>query len=133
MHEPKSLFTISKASKYLGVSKDTLRRWEKKKILKPFRSPTGWRYYNKSQLDYVYSKKPDFNSVIDSKTDINMPTTSAKEPVNTKVNTKHIESNKDHKLKKTASNSNLILYLFVFILFITLTIILFYVYQAYLI
>ena len=64
MHEPnknKEYLTIKEASKYLRVSKDTLRRWEKKKILKPFRSPTGWRYYSKRQLDYVFIQKPDFS------------------------------------------------------------------------
>jgi len=64
MHTPntnatKNLLTISQASKYLGVSNDTLRRWEKKKILKPFRSPTGWRYFDKKQLDYVFVSRPE--------------------------------------------------------------------------
>jgi len=57
----KNYLTIKEAAKYLRVSKDTLRRWEKKKILKPFRSPTGWRYYSKRQLDYVFIQKPEFN------------------------------------------------------------------------
>jgi len=53
------MLTISEAAKYLKVSKDTLRRWEKRKILLPHRSPTGRRYYDKSQLIYVYSQKPN--------------------------------------------------------------------------
>ncbi|HJX45875.1 MAG TPA: MerR family transcriptional regulator [Patescibacteria group bacterium] len=57
----KEYLTIKEASKYLRVSKDTLRRWEKRKILKPFRSPTGWRYYSKRQLDYVFIQKPDIS------------------------------------------------------------------------
>ncbi|MFC1710290.1 MerR family DNA-binding transcriptional regulator [Patescibacteria group bacterium] len=60
MDKKKDLMTIGEASKYLRISKDTLRRWEKNKIIKPYRSPTGWRYYDKKQLDYVYNQKPDF-------------------------------------------------------------------------
>jgi len=51
--------SISEAAKYLRVSKDTLRRWEKEKIIKAYRSPTNRRYYRKEELEYVFSRKPD--------------------------------------------------------------------------
>jgi len=44
---------IGEAAKYLGVSRDTLRRWEKKGKIKAIRSPTNRRYYTKKQLDEV--------------------------------------------------------------------------------
>lgn len=50
---------IGEAAKYLGVSRDTLRRWEKKGKIKAIRSPTNRRYYTQKQLDAVMSgKKP---------------------------------------------------------------------------
>lgn len=49
-HQPKWI-SIGDASKYLGISRDTLRRWEKRGVLKPLRSPTNHRYYTIKQLD----------------------------------------------------------------------------------
>jgi len=57
---PKGWISISEAASFLRVSKDTLRRWEKQGLLKAYRSPTNHRYYKKQELDYVFSKKPDF-------------------------------------------------------------------------
>lgn len=51
--------SIGEAAKSLRVSKDTLRRWEKKGIIKSYRSPTNRRYYKKEELEYFFSKKPD--------------------------------------------------------------------------
>ena len=72
------LMTIGEASKYLRISKDTLRRWERNKIIKPYRSPTGWRYYDKKQLDYVYSKKPEFQEIPTSNENKIVPTRNKK-------------------------------------------------------
>jgi excisionase family DNA binding protein len=47
------LLTIGEAAKRVGVSRDTLRRWEKKGKLKSQRSPTNRRYYNPEQLDFL--------------------------------------------------------------------------------
>jgi excisionase family DNA binding protein len=49
--------SIGEAAKYLGVSRDTLRRWEKKGKISPYRSPSNRRYYTKDQLS-VLLKKP---------------------------------------------------------------------------
>lgn len=49
---------IGEAAKYIGVSRDTLRRWEKAGKIKPQRSPTNRRYYTKSQLDQLIGKQP---------------------------------------------------------------------------
>ncbi|MCD6442079.1 helix-turn-helix domain-containing protein [bacterium] len=49
--ENKNLLTISKAAKFLGVSIDTLRRWDSKGKLKAIRSSGGHRYYSKEQLE----------------------------------------------------------------------------------
>lgn len=43
--------SIGQAAKYLGVSRDTLRRWEEKGKIKAIRSPTDRRYYTKTILD----------------------------------------------------------------------------------
>jgi excisionase family DNA binding protein len=51
----KNLLTISEVAKILGVSIDTLRRWDKKGQLKSIRSEGGHRYYSKEQIE-MYSK-----------------------------------------------------------------------------
>ena len=48
--------TIGDAAKHVGVSPDTLRRWEKKGRLTPRRSPSNRRYYTKDQLDELMKK-----------------------------------------------------------------------------
>lgn len=49
--------SIGKVAKYLGVSVNTLRVWEKKKILVPERTPTGHRRYKMSQIESFEVKK----------------------------------------------------------------------------
>ena len=44
-------FTIGEAATYLGVSRDTLRRWDKDGTLVPVRSPKQYRLYTRNQLD----------------------------------------------------------------------------------
>ena len=51
------LMSIGEASEYLGVSIDTLRRWEKKKRIEPLRSPGGHRYFSKDDLDALFGKR----------------------------------------------------------------------------
>ncbi|OGM19859.1 hypothetical protein A2686_01155 [Candidatus Woesebacteria bacterium RIFCSPHIGHO2_01_FULL_38_10] len=51
------LLSIGEASEYLGISIDTLRRWEKKGKLKVLRSPGGHRYFKKENLDNVFGTK----------------------------------------------------------------------------
>lgn len=50
-------FSIGEAAKYLRVSPDTLRRWEKCGYLKAHRSPTNHRYYLKNELENFFTKK----------------------------------------------------------------------------
>jgi len=56
-NEETKLLNIGQASKYLGVSIDTLRRWEKKGKIKTYRSPGGHRYFRKTDLDKVFGTK----------------------------------------------------------------------------
>ena len=51
------MIQIGPAAKHLGVSRDTLRRWEKKGKLKAMRSPTNRRYYTKELLDAAMAGK----------------------------------------------------------------------------
>jgi len=52
--QDKKWYTISEAAKYLGVSPDTLRRWEKAgKISAPKRTAGGARRYSKELLDEI--------------------------------------------------------------------------------
>ena len=51
------LLSIGKASEYLGISIDTLRRWEKKGKLVTLRSPGEHRYFSKDNLDAVFGSK----------------------------------------------------------------------------
>ncbi|HUS59923.1 MAG TPA: MerR family DNA-binding transcriptional regulator [Nevskiaceae bacterium] len=49
--------SIGQAAKYIGVSRDTLRRWEKKGKIKAVRSPSNRRYYTKAILDAAMGVK----------------------------------------------------------------------------
>jgi len=51
------MLSIGEASDYLGISIDTLRRWEKKDKVKPHRSPGGHRYFKKEELDNLFGRK----------------------------------------------------------------------------
>lgn len=51
------LLSIGESSEYLGVSIDTLRRWEKKGRIAPLRSPGGHRYYSRDDLDTLFGKR----------------------------------------------------------------------------
>ena len=51
------LLGIGEASKSLGVSIDTLRRWEKIGKIPTYRSPGGHRYYKVADLDKSMNKK----------------------------------------------------------------------------
>lgn len=57
MQNQGSRLKIKEAAKYLNVSVDTLRRWHKKGVISPLRSPTGHRYFTKEDLDKVYNQK----------------------------------------------------------------------------
>lgn len=57
MQNPADRFSIGKSSEYLGVSIDTLRRWEKKGVIIAYRSPGGHRYFLKQDLDKLFGQK----------------------------------------------------------------------------
>lgn len=63
MRQNKQLLSIGKASELLGVSIDTLRRWEKTGILQSFRpSATSKRYYQKKDIeDFLNKKRTDID------------------------------------------------------------------------
>jgi hypothetical protein len=46
-----SQISISDASEKLDVSLDTIRRWEKKGLIKAHRSANGHRYFDKKEFD----------------------------------------------------------------------------------
>lgn len=61
MAEAKSLdwLSIGEAAKFLGVSRDTLRRWEKRGKIKSYRTPGGRRRYTMYDLELAMkSPKP---------------------------------------------------------------------------
>ena len=53
----KKLLSIGEASNYLGISIDTLRRWEKREKVEVYRSPGGHRYFKKEDLDNLFGSK----------------------------------------------------------------------------
>lgn len=55
LHQDK--LSIGKAAEYLGVSIDTLRRWEQKNIINAYRSPGGHRYFIKNDLRGLFEQK----------------------------------------------------------------------------
>ena len=53
--------SIGKAAKLLGVSIETLRRWEKIGKIKSERTPQGHRRYDQNQLLGILPKEINFN------------------------------------------------------------------------
>ena len=51
------LLNIAQAAKYLNVSIDTLRLWDKNGKLKPLKTPGGHRRYDTDSLDEFLGKK----------------------------------------------------------------------------
>lgn len=57
---PKSA-TISEAAGILGVSLDTIRRWEKRGLIKSFRTENNYRHFNIEEIKRVHQKDdPEF-------------------------------------------------------------------------
>lgn len=50
------MLNIEEASKLIGVSKTTLRRWEKDGKIKSFRTPGGHRRYEENELLKIIGK-----------------------------------------------------------------------------
>jgi excisionase family DNA binding protein len=53
----KELLSIGETSDFLGVSIDTIRRWEKKGRIEAYRSPGGHRYFKRSELGNLFGKR----------------------------------------------------------------------------
>lgn len=53
------LLNIRQASEYLGVSKDTLRKWDRGDKLKPLKTSGGHRRYSIQDLDKFVGKETD--------------------------------------------------------------------------
>jgi len=51
------LLTISEVSERLGITIDSLRKWERKGVLKPIRTPGGHRRYSEEDLVSITGKK----------------------------------------------------------------------------
>ena len=49
--------SIGEAADYLGISIDTIRRWDKKGKVTAYRSPGGHRYFQKNDLDKLFDTK----------------------------------------------------------------------------
>jgi len=56
-NENEELLSIGEASEFLGVSIDTLRRWEKKGRVEAYRSPGDHRYFKKETLKSLFGRK----------------------------------------------------------------------------
>ncbi len=51
-----NLYTISEAAEKLGVSDDTVRRWEKKGLIKSTRSDNNYRLFNLDEIKRIHDK-----------------------------------------------------------------------------
>src|ERR1700681_2956661 len=51
-NDPPDFLSLAQAAVYVGVSRDTLRRWDAANKLKPVRRPgSGYRFYPRSDLE----------------------------------------------------------------------------------
>ena len=74
---PAQWLSIGQAAKRLGVSVDTLRRWDKRGKLKAIRSPTDRRYYTPKQIEEALEGK--FEEQEEEKEEKPVPETSPEE------------------------------------------------------
>lgn len=49
----KKILSITEAAEYVGVFSLTLQNWEKKGLIKAFRTPGGHRRFKRSELDRI--------------------------------------------------------------------------------
>jgi len=56
IYNSKKMLNIGEASKFLGVSRRTLRNWEKIGKIKSYRTPGGHRRYDKDELLKIIGK-----------------------------------------------------------------------------
>ena len=64
------MFSIGMAAMIIGVCKKTLRRWEKKDLITPMRTPGGHRRYSMDdliQMGYKYEDRRDSNHILHNK------------------------------------------------------------------
>lgn len=54
--DSKNLLTVSDAAKQLNVSPDTIRRWEKKGLIRGIRSEHNYRLFSLNELKRIYNK-----------------------------------------------------------------------------
>src|SRR3990167_9744204 len=59
----KTLLTVSDAAQTLGVSPDTIRRWEKKGLIKSVRSDNNYRLFSLEELQRIYNKTNGVHNV----------------------------------------------------------------------
>lgn len=62
----RKIFSVSAAAKYLGVFSLTLRNWEKKKLIKSFRTLGGHRRFKKEELDRISGTKSEGDIINES-------------------------------------------------------------------
>ena len=75
--EKMDYLSIGDASEYLGISIDTLRRWEKKDRITAYRSPGGHRYFLKEDLKGLFNARYTRDT----------PTKRSKKEIGTKIQT----------------------------------------------
>jgi|GEM_PF-2352672 len=68
MNMKEQILSISEAAEYLGVFTLTLRTWEKKGMLKAFRTLGGHRRYKKSDLDKIIEGTNPAQRVVNAQT-----------------------------------------------------------------
>ena len=57
-----NLKTVSEAAKILGVSADTIRRWDKRRMIKSYRSNNNHRLFNLTEIERINNKVSGKNS-----------------------------------------------------------------------
>lgn len=73
------MLAIGDAAKYLHISIDTLRRWEKKGLAKAHRSKGGHRMFKKSDLDQLFGKRYKHEKIVAAVNSVNPTGTIATE------------------------------------------------------
>ena len=50
------IYSLKEFSEKIGISRSTLRRWDKKNVFKAYRTPSNYRFYTEEQVKEYWKK-----------------------------------------------------------------------------
>ncbi len=125
--KPAEFLSIGKAAELLGVSIQTIRRWDRSGKISSIRSPGGHRYFNKRDLKKLFDKKP--SNLTGSRPNLKIAT-EHKAPIKKRMEKKVRKNRRNRKngenKKKSFSIKKTFIFLLIFFVSMDFILVLFY-------